>query len=139
MRIAASNTKIRARGLTQRAQTPDALDAYAANKGTFDVLFEATGVAAALAGGITAMRPRGVVMQLGLGGDMMVPVQTEPEPSLPTWTVGPTNPHYHADCEHNARPLANDLCVGRRRVRPCGAAAEAAAAVAPSSSSSSTS
>jgi L-idonate 5-dehydrogenase len=58
------------------AETPDGLDAYAADKGTFDVLYEATGVAAALAGGINAMRPRGVVMQLGLGGDMMVPVQT---------------------------------------------------------------
>ena len=58
------------------AETPDGLDVYAADKGTFDVLFEATGVAAALAGGINAMRPRGVVMQLGLGGDMMVPVQT---------------------------------------------------------------
>ncbi|MEL7469397.1 MAG: L-idonate 5-dehydrogenase [Pseudomonadota bacterium] len=58
------------------AETPDALDAYGKDKGTFDVLFEATGVAAALAGGINAMRPRGVVMQLGLGGDMTVPVQT---------------------------------------------------------------
>ena len=58
------------------AETPDALDGYAANKGTFDVLFECTGVAAALAGGINAVRPRGVVMQLGLGGDMMLPVQT---------------------------------------------------------------
>ena len=58
------------------SETPDALDAYSANKGHFDVLFEATGVAAALAGGIHAMRPRGVVMQLGLGGDMTVPVQT---------------------------------------------------------------
>ncbi|MGD1922717.1 MAG: L-idonate 5-dehydrogenase [Paracoccaceae bacterium] len=58
------------------AETPDALDAYSADKGTFDVLFEATGVASALAGGINAMRPRGVVMQLGLGGDMTVPVQT---------------------------------------------------------------
>ena len=58
------------------AETPDALDGYAADKGHFDVLFEATGVAAALAGGINAVRPRGVVMQLGLGGDMNVPVQT---------------------------------------------------------------
>lgn len=58
------------------AETPDGLDAFAAGKGTFDVLFEATGVAAALAGGINAVRPRGVVMQLGLGGDMTVPVQT---------------------------------------------------------------
>ena len=58
------------------AETPEALNAYAADKGSFDVLFEATGVAAALAGGINAMRPRGVVLQLGLGGDMTVPVQT---------------------------------------------------------------
>ena len=58
------------------ARTPDGLDAYAADKGTFDVLFEATGVASALSGGINAVRPRGVVMQLGLGGDMTVPVQT---------------------------------------------------------------
>ncbi|MEM9043586.1 MAG: L-idonate 5-dehydrogenase [Pseudomonadota bacterium] len=57
-------------------QTPDALDRYSADKGYFEVLFEATGVASALAGGIGAMRPRGVVMQLGLGGDMPVPVQT---------------------------------------------------------------
>lgn len=58
------------------AETPDGLDRYAADKGYFDVLFECTGVAAALAGGINAVRPRGVVMQLGLGGDMTVPVQT---------------------------------------------------------------
>ncbi len=57
-------------------EAPDCLDRYGADKGYFDVLFECTGVAAALAGGITAMRPRGVVMQLGLGGDMMVPVQS---------------------------------------------------------------
>ena len=57
------------------AKTPDGLDAYGADKGYFDVLFECTGVAAALAGGINVVRPRGVVMQLGLGGDMTVPVQ----------------------------------------------------------------
>lgn len=58
------------------AESPEVLDEYSADKGTFDVLFEATGVASALAGGINAVRPRGVVMQLGLGGDMTVPVQT---------------------------------------------------------------
>jgi L-idonate 5-dehydrogenase len=57
------------------AETPDGLDCYAADKGYFDVLFECTGVAAALACGIHVMRPRGVVMQLGLGGDMTLPVQ----------------------------------------------------------------
>jgi L-idonate 5-dehydrogenase len=53
---------------------PDALAAYSADKGYFDVLYECTGVAAALAGGIAAMRPRGVILQLGLGGDMTLPM-----------------------------------------------------------------
>jgi L-idonate 5-dehydrogenase len=57
------------------AGTPDALDRYHAGKGHFDVLFECSGVAAALAGAIPALRPGAVVMQLGLGGDMTLPVQ----------------------------------------------------------------
>ncbi|NEX46501.1 L-idonate 5-dehydrogenase [Pseudotabrizicola algicola] len=56
------------------AKDPDALSAYNADKGSFDVLYECTGVAAALAGGIAAMRPRGVILQLGLGGDMSLPM-----------------------------------------------------------------
>ena len=56
------------------ATDPEALAAYHADKGTFDVLYECTGVAAALAGGIAAMRPRGVILQLGLGGDMALPM-----------------------------------------------------------------
>lgn len=47
---------------------------YAAGKGTFDVLFECSGAPQALGAGISAMRPRGVVIQLGLGGDMSVPM-----------------------------------------------------------------
>ena len=54
---------------------PEALRAYEADKGTFDVLFECTGAAPALIGGIAALRPRGVIVQLGLGGDMTLPVQ----------------------------------------------------------------
>ena len=53
---------------------PDALAAYGADKGYFDVLYECTGVPAALAGGIAALRPRGVILQLGLGGDMTLPM-----------------------------------------------------------------
>ena len=56
------------------AREPDALAAYGADKGYFDVLYECSGAAPALAGGIGAMRPRGVVLQLGLGGDMTVPM-----------------------------------------------------------------
>ncbi len=56
------------------AREPDALAGYAAGKGHFDVLYECTGVAAALTGGIAALRPRGVILQLGLGGDMSLPM-----------------------------------------------------------------
>ncbi len=38
------------------------------------MLYECTGAAAALAGGIAALRPRGVILQLGLGGDMTLPM-----------------------------------------------------------------
>lgn len=53
---------------------PEALSAYSADKGTFDVLYECSGAAVALAGGIAALRPRGVIVQLGLGGDMSLPM-----------------------------------------------------------------
>ena len=51
------------------------LDVYKEGKGYFDVLFECSGAAPALAAGISVMRPRGIVMQLGLGGDMSIPMQ----------------------------------------------------------------
>ena len=56
------------------AKDPEALAAYAPDKGHFDVLYECTGVAAALARGIAALRPRGAILQLGLGGDMTLPM-----------------------------------------------------------------
>ena len=55
-------------------EDPDALGEYQTGKGHFDVLYECSGVPQALASGIAAVRPRGVVMQLGLGGDMTVPM-----------------------------------------------------------------
>ena len=51
-----------------------ALDACKTDKGYFDVLFEASGAAAALSAGIEATRPGGVLVQLGLGGDMTIPI-----------------------------------------------------------------
>ena len=51
------------------------LSPFQAGKGHFDVLFECSGTAAALGAGIAALRPRGIVLQLGLGGDMTVPMQ----------------------------------------------------------------
>ncbi|MEM6595832.1 MAG: L-idonate 5-dehydrogenase [Pseudomonadota bacterium] len=57
------------------ADTSDALNDYAAGKGHFDVMFECSGVAQALAAAVPALRPRATIMQLGLGGDMTLPVQ----------------------------------------------------------------
>ena len=57
------------------ANAPDALHPYTKGKGQFDVLFECSGVAAALTGAIPALRPKGTIVQLGLGGDMTLPVQ----------------------------------------------------------------
>ncbi|TJZ91391.1 L-idonate 5-dehydrogenase [Paracoccus gahaiensis] len=53
---------------------PDGLAGFAADKGHFDVLYECTGAQPALVAGIAAMRPRGIVLQLGLGGDMSLPM-----------------------------------------------------------------
>ncbi|MEX0338763.1 MAG: L-idonate 5-dehydrogenase, partial [Arenibacterium sp.] len=58
------------------AAAPDALEPYTKDKGHFDVLFECSGVASALASAIPALRPGGVIVQLGLGGDMTLPLQT---------------------------------------------------------------
>lgn len=57
------------------ADTPQALDVYSADKGHFDVLFECSGVASALASAVPALRPGSMIVQLGLGGDMTLPVQ----------------------------------------------------------------
>jgi L-idonate 5-dehydrogenase len=56
------------------AKDPQALAPYAQDKGTFDVLFEASGNASALRGALEAVRPGGIVVQLGLGGDMSLPI-----------------------------------------------------------------
>lgn len=42
-------------------------------KGTFDVMLECSGNGLALRAGLEVMRPRGVVVQLGLGGDVSIP------------------------------------------------------------------
>ncbi|EDQ32245.1 Threonine dehydrogenase [Hoeflea phototrophica DFL-43] len=57
------------------AETPSSLQDYAAGKGHFDVLFECTGVAPVVASTIPALRPGATMIQLGLGGDMTLPVQ----------------------------------------------------------------
>lgn len=56
------------------SRNPDGLAAFAQGKGTFGVLYECSGANAALNAGIAAMAPRGVILQLGLGGDMTLPL-----------------------------------------------------------------
>jgi L-idonate 5-dehydrogenase len=58
------------------AEKPDALDRYTADKGSFDVLFEASGNGRALTGAFNALRPRGIIVQIGLGGEMSLPINT---------------------------------------------------------------
>ncbi len=67
--------KIGADGTINVAEDQGALDKFASDKGHFDVLFECSGVAAALASTIPALRPGATIVQLGLGGDMTLPVQ----------------------------------------------------------------
>lgn len=56
-------------------QSPDGLRDAEADKGYFDILFECTGAEPALRAGIAALRPGGIIVQLGIGGDMSLPVQ----------------------------------------------------------------
>lgn len=58
------------------ANEPEGLTRFKADKGQFDVLFEASGNERALRGALDTLRPRGILVQLGLGGDMMLPINT---------------------------------------------------------------
>jgi L-idonate 5-dehydrogenase len=58
---------------TNVASDPEQLSAYAANKGYFDVHFEASGNERAVRSGLEVLRPRGILVQLGLGGDVSIP------------------------------------------------------------------
>ena len=50
-----------------------AMDGYRANKGAFDVMIEASGNERALRLGLDVLRPRGILVQLGLGGEISLP------------------------------------------------------------------
>ena len=59
------------------AKDPTALVRFEQDKGHFDVLFEASGNDRALVGAFAALRPRGIIVQVGLGGGPMnLPVNT---------------------------------------------------------------
>ncbi len=53
---------------------PDGLARFAGGKGWFDAGIEASGAASSLAGLIGVVRPQGRIAQLGLGGDMSLPL-----------------------------------------------------------------
>jgi L-idonate 5-dehydrogenase len=58
------------------AEAGDPMAGFKARKGYFDVMIEASGNEAALRTGLECLKPRGVLIQLGLGGDMRVPQNT---------------------------------------------------------------
>jgi L-idonate 5-dehydrogenase len=51
----------------------DDMNKFKANKGCFDVMIEASGNEAALHMGLEVLRPRSVLIQLGLGGNISIP------------------------------------------------------------------
>jgi L-idonate 5-dehydrogenase len=55
------------------ATNADAIAPFKANKGFFDVMIEASGNEAALRTGLEILKPRGILIQLGLGGDISIP------------------------------------------------------------------
>lgn len=59
------------------AAQPQALaQRFSADKGHFDVLLEASGNAQALRGAFDVLRPRGVIVLVGLGGEITLPMNT---------------------------------------------------------------
>ncbi|MBY0362312.1 MAG: L-idonate 5-dehydrogenase [Phreatobacter sp.] len=56
------------------AADPEALKPYEADKGSFDVLFEASGNMKALTGALAALKPGAVIVQVGTGGDFTLPI-----------------------------------------------------------------
>ena len=56
------------------ASNPAALKQYEVGKGYFDVVMEASGAEAAFHTALSLIKPRGILAQLGLGGDVSVPM-----------------------------------------------------------------
>jgi L-idonate 5-dehydrogenase len=56
------------------ATRSEGLDPYKADKGAFDVLFEASGNAQALRAAFDVLKPRGIISQVGTGGEISIPL-----------------------------------------------------------------
>lgn len=54
--------------------SPEGLKAFEADKGSFDVMFECSGNQRALAGAFAAVKPRGIIVQIGVGGEFTIPM-----------------------------------------------------------------
>lgn len=65
--------KIGADRMVNVMRDPDWIADYAIERGSFDVMFEATGNQSALRDGLEVLQPRAVLIQLGLGGDLSIP------------------------------------------------------------------
>ncbi len=53
----------------------DIFKKYSGNKGWFDTMFECSGSESALMEAVSAIKPRGLVVQLGMSGNMKIPMQ----------------------------------------------------------------
>jgi L-idonate 5-dehydrogenase len=56
------------------ARTPDALEPFAADKGAFNIAFECSAAPAAMRGAFTVVRPMGRIVQVGVTGDLPIPL-----------------------------------------------------------------
>lgn len=56
------------------ASDPDGLAPFAVDKGQFDAMFEASGSDKALRAGLDVVAPRGVIVAVGLGGEISLPL-----------------------------------------------------------------
>jgi L-idonate 5-dehydrogenase len=64
-------------GATQIINTathPQGLELFKAQKGYFDVMFEASGSEVAIKAGFEVLRPRGIFVQVGTGGEVTLPL-----------------------------------------------------------------
>lgn len=58
------------------AARADGLQRFEADKGYFDVTFEASGNARAFVNALVVTKPRGVIVQIGVGGEMTIPMNS---------------------------------------------------------------
>lgn len=70
----AAATKMGATRTINMAENAGAMDDYSADKGYFDVCFECSAAPAAICNAITCVRPQGTIVQVGVTGDVPVPV-----------------------------------------------------------------